>query len=286
MKKLYFLLLALFVISLSACSNQQQVNKNSTNEKKETEISSNNNIVNKTNIDETNTGETNSKNQIPIEKEKSIENKKTEKLPKDKQQEKEIEDNLKQEKIKELKELKKEYSEKLTKLENLWTDKKAKLQILANANCLWVCNLDMKNKLSKEELKIAQDCNKVCIAKQNKAKKELEKLEEQLKKEKQAYPEKCFQDAKKRYEQQEKNFSKEKQQLPKWFKQASKEEIIQSDAERCILIYGWTNYDCEKIKKYKKPYEKCKRLKQVEQDLQFIESWKYKSFDEYLQNNF
>jgi len=228
----------------------------------------------------------NSSNQEQIVKNAQIQNKQEQNSKETVDQSQNTKQNINKEdnnqKSKELEIYKKEYSEKITKLENLWKDKMSKLQVLANANCPWVCNLDMKDKLSKTELKIAQDCNKVCIAKQNQAKKELKKIEEQLKKEKQAYPEKCFQDAKQNYERQAKFRKQEKQQLPEWFKQPSKEEIVQSDAERCILIYGWTNYDCEKIKKYTKPYQKCKRLIQLQQDMQFIKSWKYRSFDDYL----
>ena len=142
----------------------------------------------------------------------------------------------------------------------------------------------MKDKLSSVELKIAQECNKQCVEKQKQAQEKLKQIENQIEQEKKAYPDKCFADAEKKYEQQQKMLKQDKQNLPEDYKLPSKEEIIKLDANRCILIYGYTNFDCEKIKKYPQPYEKCKRLRQLQSDLDFINSWQYKTFDDYLQN--
>ena len=271
MKKLY--LLSIILLALSWCGQNQTTHTNN---------------LNQDNKQAVNTVE---KEQISMNTEKN-----NEKLNQNKRNtEQQISDNQeidekqkvkysKEEKEQEIKIYKKEYTEKLNKLENMWPDEMSKLRVLAHANCAWVCNLDMKDTLTPTELKIAQECNKQCIEKQKQAKEKLEQIRKQLEKEKQAYPAKCFQNAEKRYEEQQKMFAQDKQKLPKDYKLPSKEEIVKSDANRCILIYGYTNYDCEKIKDYKEPYEKCKRLRQLQSDLQFIDEWKYKTFDDYLQN--
>jgi len=268
MKKIWLFMLFISVLALWACSNQNDVKKNKENTQS-TQVSkevSKNTVNNKWN------------NQTLQQKVKNN----TENNTQTKQVDNET--NI-QNQQKQVEEIKKEYSEKLNKLANLWwTDELSKLEVLANANCPGVCNLDMKNQLTKEELKVAQACEKLCIEKQTQAKAKLKQYQAKLNQEKQAYPEKCFQDAEKNYEQQQKMLKNNKQPLPKWFKQPSKQEIVQLDANRCILIYGWTNYDCNKIKKYKQPYERCKRLRQLQGDLEFIQNWKYKTFDDYLQN--
>jgi len=266
MKKI-FLILPLVLLASCGANSQQVQDKTQIQDSKQI-------IENKEEL------KTNSTTQN--ETQQALENTKESKQPEQITQEKQIDT-----KKEEIKEIKAEYTQKLQNLENLWWyDELTKLRTLANANCAWVCNLDMKDKLSQEELKVAEACNKLCVKKQNQAKQKLKEIEEKLKKEKQAYPGKCFEKAKKSYEQQEKIRKQTEQQLPNNFKQPSKEEIIQQDAERCILIYWWTNYDCEKIKKYKKPYEKCKRLRQLQQDIQFIKTWKNKTFDDYLRNWF
>jgi len=261
MKKVLILTIGLIVLSLSACSNQQQTTQ--------TDLKKNNQQL-FTNKEKTKTSETSpkvEKDEVKISNRNNNTSKKNVK--------KEINEQ-------EIKEVEKKYSKNLHVLENMWEDNKiSKLSILANANCTWVCNLDMKNKLSSIEFQAAKNCYKQCVKKQMEAKQELEKIENQLNQEKQAYPEKCFQDAEQIYDQIKKNMLQGSQQ---WVKLPSKKAIVQTYANRCILIYGWTNYDCEKIKKYKEPYEKCKRLRQLQQDLDFIQNWKYKTFDDYLRN--
>ena len=252
MKKITYFVLLSGVLFLSSCWQNTQQDKNTT--KQEVETTKEDNLL-------TNSWQN-----------EKIENTKTENVNKEEQEK------LKKQ---EIQVYKKEYSEKLQNLEKMWNDEFEKLQILANANCEWVCNLDMKDQLTQLELKVAQACYKSCVKKQEQAKKKLEQLQKQLEQEKAQYPKKCFKDAEENYKKQQ-EMLKNNKNLPKWYKPPKKEEIIQADANRCILMYGYLNYDCEKIKDYKQPYEQCKRLRQLEQDLQFIENWKYKSFDDYL----
>ncbi len=214
MRKIPILLIGLIILSLSACSNQQ----------KTTQVELKGNKQQTVNQEKSKTTELSQKSKKD-DMNVSDENNNSEKDIKKETEQSEITQQ-------EIQQVKKEYSEKLEKLETLWWyDKIDRLRVLANANCTWVCNLDMKDKLSPIELQVAQDCYKQCVEKQNQAKKELEKVQEQLNQEKQAYPEKCFQDAKQRYEQMEKEFSKMDKNM-KWPALPSEKEFVKSYAER------------------------------------------------------
>jgi len=69
-------------------------------------------------------------------------------------------------------------------LEAVWNDEIAKLQIMIDANCEWICNLDKKDILSKEELELSEKCYSKCILKQKEANKELEDIKIGLNKKK------------------------------------------------------------------------------------------------------
>ena len=257
MKKIFYLLLLITSFLLTSCSNKQVSNNTIWKNIDKTMVVENANIQNQTK-DKTQLVKESNNGQVKNNEEGKIDSNKWELI-----------------------EIKQEYVEKLKNLESMWEDEMSKLQILANANCTGVCNLDVKNQLTEVELKVAQACYKSCIKKQEEAKQELEKLQKQLEQEKAKYPKKCFQDAEENYKKQQEMF-KQAKNLPKDYKLPSKEEFIQSEANRCLLMYGYLNYDCEKIKDYPQPYQHCKRLMQLQQDLQFINQWKYKSFDDYL----
>ena len=169
-----------------------------------------------------------------------------------------------------LKQIKTRYTQRLKNLENLW------VEVISTANCTWVCDLDMKDRLSQQELKIAKQCFEKCIQMQQKAKQKLKILEEKQKQLLKKYPQKCIDDAKARAEKIEKDLKNSKVKEP-----FNKQEFIKFESERCLLIYWFTSW-CEKIKKWKTVYEKCKSLKQLQQDLDFIKQWQNQKFEDYL----
>ena len=167
MKKIY--LLAIFLLALSWCGQNQisqtdnlhQDNKQAVNTVEKEQVF----INTKKNNEKIDQNQENTNQQISDNQE--INEKQDIKQPKE-------------EKTQELKTYKKEYSKRLNKLETMWTDEISKLRILANANCTWVCNLDMKDRLTSDELKIAEECNRQCIEKQKQAKEKLEQIGKQI----------------------------------------------------------------------------------------------------------
>ena len=159
-----------------------------------------------------------------------------------------------------------------------------KVEVLASVNCTWVCNLDFKEHLTKEELKIAKKCYKECIQKQEKAKQKYEKLKKEMKNEKKQYPKKCISDAEKEYKSFINEMKERKNQadMPWNFKIPSKEEFINFASEDCLVSYWYINRNCEAIKEYKNAYDKCKKVIEFEDNMFFVERWKWKTLDDFV----
>jgi len=281
MKKIILLMFSM--VLLSACSNNNKNNVSNTNSEKTsvTTTTKTNNTNSNKNLSTTYTSDirNNKKSSSNIQTSNVKNNKETSHNTSQNTQNNESIQQNKQ--WIEIKEVKKKYVKRLNALKDLGTDKMKELRVLAFANCTWVCDLDIANQLSETKLKIAKACYKSCIDRQKKAKEQLVKIKQQLEFEKLRYPKKCFEDAKKEYEKNQKEMLKD---VWTWDTQMSKEKIIEMSANHCILIYWFSNHDCEKIKDYKKPYEECKRLMKLDDDLMFIRYREYKTFDDYLKD--
>jgi len=122
-------------------------------------------------------------------------------------------------------------------------------------------------------------CYSFCFSLKNQAKRWLEEYNSLLRKELKYYPNKCFEDAKREYLSIIASIKK--------FKSKEKFEYSEDDYVRkvwwkCILIYGFINW-CEKIKQWENIYNKCKYLKQLQEDINFIKYRSDKTFNDYLE---